>query len=281
MTTRLEHELTEAMRENTAGVGLGTDVVAAAARRHRRRTAIHRGFGTAGVIGLVGVVTSVIAINGPASTTDAERKPVPQVVADAPTVRLAAAASATAETTFRVGIVYTLAEENEPKRTIRFAGAYDPVHDRGYLNSDGGQEIRMFGDDHYMKRHDRWIKTPGGWLAEPISIAERSGHVLDLPANLEKLLDMLRSLGTVSYAGRSGDIDIYRYTYQVPGNKSQAAYPVTGEVRVKTNLIVKVSQQMPVTSPKPGSADGQPLTFRTVVTFSDFGIPVTVERPTV
>lgn len=286
MTTRLEDELTEAMREHAGGVSLRTDVVTAAAQRHRRRTMLHRGAYTLGILGLAGAVTAVIAISGTASTTAPEATRRGQATAeDTPTLRLAAAATATAETTFRVGVAYTVAPEGGPERTIAFAGAYDPVHDRGYLNFVGGPgpEIRVFGEDLYLLR-GRWVRVPADRLARMIGIAGgRSGIPLDvMTAHPEKLLAQLRSLGDVTHAGQSGGIDTYRYTFKVPANGSVAAHSVTGEVQVnaRTNLIVAVAQQATVTSTKPGVADPEPVTVRTKVTFSDFGIPVTVERPT-
>ncbi len=50
-------------------------------------------------------------------------------------------------------------------------------------------------------------------------------------------------------------------------------------VHDQSDLIAKITMQTSVTGAHPQLADGGWLTFKTVMTFSDYGVPVSVQAP--
>jgi hypothetical protein len=51
-------------------------------------------------------------------------------------------------------------------------------------------------------------------------------------------------------------------------------------VHDQSNLIAEITMQTTVTGASPQIADGGWTTFKTVMTFSDYGVPVSVQAPT-
>jgi hypothetical protein len=51
------------------------------------------------------------------------------------------------------------------------------------------------------------------------------------------------------------------------------------QVHHDSNLIARITSRTTVVGPSPQSAAGDPLTFETVIDFSHYGVPVSVEPP--
>ena len=71
---------------------------------------------------------------------------------------------------------------------------------------------------------------------------------------------------------------MYHFKYHIAGDDSVKPHQLTGTIVVhdKSNLIAKITMQTKVTTAQPQLGDGGWLTFRTVMTFSDYGVPVGV-----
>src|SRR5258708_4675267 len=99
------------------------------------------------------------------------------------------------------------------------------------------------------------------------------------------LLAAVRRLGTVKFAGKTGSgaraLDTYNFRYNIAGDASLKPHRPTGTIVVhdQSNLIAAITMQTSVTGANPQIADGGRLTFKTVMTFSDYGVPVSVQAP--
>jgi hypothetical protein len=305
MTEQLERQLTAGFREYAAGVRLDTDVLGAAAARHHRRTNARRAMVGGGVVGVAGALSAVLVLGNTGQPPAAEPRP-PAAVAQAPALRLAAAAQATAQTSFRLRLSRTQSHETGRLKgysvSEEYAGAFDAAADRGYLRIGPSRvrgrvvgtpvpvELRIIGEDVYLGRTDTntWRRRiPRSDLAEALGTANpaTTSILADLTVDPRGLLDQLRHLGGITPAGRTGSgstaADVYTFSYPVKADASTAAHRVTGTVKigVDSHLVVGVTQQTTTTGANPAIADASPLTWRTVIEFSDYGIPVHVERP--
>jgi hypothetical protein len=76
-------------------------------------------------------------------------------------------------------------------------------------------------------------------------------------------------------------LDAYRFQYQIAGGASVQRHRLAGMivVRHQSNLIARITMQTTVTGTHPPIADSGRLTFRTVLTFSDYGVAVSVRPP--
>jgi thiamine monophosphate kinase len=104
MTTDLEEQLSAGMREHTAGLALSGDVLGRATRNHRRRAATVRAGYALGVAGLAGVLAASLTLGGGRGANDPAPKAAPPSVAQAqsPSLRLAAAAAASDDISYRI-----------------------------------------------------------------------------------------------------------------------------------------------------------------------------------
>jgi hypothetical protein len=140
MTTRLEDELAAGLREHAAGLHLGRDVLAAARRRHRRRTAVVRAVSVTGTLGVAGVVAAAVAVTGSPGSVPGPRATSPLVTPTAPagvrldvatvSARVSQALTDTGDLVLHVDSRATLGG-----RTARSHLWLDPVSDR--LRKDG------------------------------------------------------------------------------------------------------------------------------------------------
>jgi hypothetical protein len=193
-----------------------------------------------------------------------------------------------------------------------YTGVYDPrtrsgsgvnilrnesgtLADPGTYGKPGGyDQVRVIGNRYYT-RYSATASFPAGssWTAGPGSLAQ----ALDLnggrswaptsggSADPAVLLATVRRLGQVRLAGRSGSgaqaLDTYRFQYQIAGDASVQRHRLAGTIVVhhQSNLIARITMQTTVTGTHPQIADSGRLTFRTVLTFSDYGLPVSVRPP--
>jgi hypothetical protein len=185
-----------------------------------------------------------------------------------------------------------------------WVGAFDPVAGCGYLDlgpvlhrgkpvgdKQVPVQVRFIGGDWYMGRSDLnvWGRHGHGSVADalPIDPEVTSPLLLELTADPRTLMDALQNLGEVKYAGRSGqgasEVETYGFSYQVDAGQVHSAHAVTGTIQigVQSHLLARVTASTTTVGADPKVADGEPLTFHTVVEFSDYGVPVHVDTPTV
>jgi hypothetical protein len=193
-----------------------------------------------------------------------------------------------------------------------YTGVYDPRTRSGYgvniLRNQSGtladpstygkpggyDQVRVIGNRYYT-RFSATASFPAGgsWAAAPGSLAQ----ALDLnggrswapasggSADPAVLLATVRRLGQVRLARRSGSgaqaLDTYRFQYQIAGDASVQRHRLTGTIVVhhQSNLIARITMQTTVTGTHPQITDSGRLTFRTVLTFSDYDVAVSVRPP--
>ena len=285
MSTDLEAELTEGLREHAAGARLSHVVLANATRRYQRHRALRRSGYAVGVLGLAGVLAAGLAVSQDGSVRDSPQ--TGRSAADQPAeLRLAAAAQATAQTSYRFTLTYTISAPagriDISSLTEEYAGAFDSATQRGYMTGlDGNVQIRIVDGEFYILRNG-WRKV-GRSMSQAIGIigARGSTGADALTADPATLLAKLRNLGTFRHAGREGAVEVYTFEYRAPAAPSVVADLVTGRVEVDaaSNLITKVTQATKLRGADPDLADKDTITFGTVLTLSDHGLTVTVERP--
>jgi hypothetical protein len=252
-----------------------------AARRPVRRLVF------AGLVPMAAVVAAaalVLAVNGngePAGSGRPEGAATGGTNSAAPATAeliLISAAKATAQTSFRMTIAYSISDGHSQDVTERYTGAYDPASRKGVLDHvDGkGPRIRIDGDRYYVWRGE-W-RYVGKTLSDAIGIVGVRAAVgmNELTVDPASLFNKLRGLGTVANAGRSAGVDTYTYTFGVKGVATQGepadvTVAGTAQVDVGSNRLTSVTEQTTFAGPNPGIADRNPVTFRTVVQFSDYG----------
>ncbi|GIF22957.1 hypothetical protein BJ973_000685 [Actinoplanes tereljensis] len=305
MTDQLEQQLVAGFREYAADVRLDTDVLGAATARHQRRTNIRRAMFAGGAVGVAAALSGVLVLgNIGQPPVDAPRPSAAGT--PAPALQLAAAVQATSQTSFRLRMTLTRSYETGRlagyTESEEYTGAFDAAADRGYLrigpNRVRGEivgtpvpvEMRIIGDDVYVGRPDidAW-KRPiqRSELAVLLGTANpaTSSILRNLTVDPVVLLDMLRHLGSITPAGRTGSgntaVDAYTFAYDVAPDASTAAHQVTGgvEIGVESHLLARITQQTTTTGANPAVADGQPLTWRTAIEFSGYGTAVPVTKP--
>jgi hypothetical protein len=100
------------------------------------------------------------------------------------------------------------------------------------------------------------------------------------------LLDIVRQLGSVTFVGKNGSgakaLDTYKFSYGIAGDGSVKSHQLTGTIAVhhQSNLIAEITMQTTVTGANPRIADSGQFTFKTLLAFSDYGVPVSVQAPT-
>ncbi len=169
-------------------------------------------------------------------------------------------------------------------------GAYDPVHDRGYrIRVVPGEpqltfEERQIGDACYIHygQSNPWYASsmsdqrPACWRLT--DSAESSA--LGASASPGDLLAELANAGQVSYAGRTGKgkhkVDVYRFTYRY------AAFDRTFEKRGSVDIDVATRRIIHLAFGSTDvTGDGSHMVGAAQdLTFSGFGVPVVVAKPT-
>lgn len=213
-------------------------------RRRRRAGVGAAAFGVVAALAIGAMAAGVVSGPGPSTTA-----------ATLPTTQ------ATAQGTFR--LVLTLRMDGHDWRQ---EGAFDPLNRKGYLRwtDEAGNDVeqRFIGDEIYH------LGPQDGPGARPLihevdpKLRDNPGlPPLDFPALLrcadaDALLAGLRDTGTVT------DLGDNRYSFRNPGTPAGG---VTGTVELSAGKTTKVTYEMSHLS--------------MTLTFSDFGLPVAVERP--
>lgn len=306
MTTNLEERLAAGMRERVAGLELTGDVLAAATRRHRRRTALVRGAYAAGVVGVVGALVAVATVGtgvperpGVAPGNVAERPP--GAGAESPQLRLAAAAEASENISYRVRVTTTSkdrapadGELPEPvSESWVTTGAFDPTTATGYLESPytGLRPAIAAGFEHERLIDGvRYIGAPNGsvgsngeivWSREPgrhdrlnFDLALDGG--LGASADPRDLFRALRQSGAKVTETAGGG---YHFEVTVTDRRNAiVADSFVGDVTLGAdNRIATVAYDRTARA----NLRGANFTYHlhVVIELSDYGLPVRVEKP--
>jgi hypothetical protein len=311
MTRTIEDLLAASMREEVAGLTPAPDLVACAAKRHRQRTRIRLAAsvtGTAGIAAAVAIGLTVASSGPGAVRTGPGAAKAGGQAASSPQARLVAAMVTSAQLSYRLHLVNT---SKMPGRLINwyadYTGVYSPrtgsgtgvdilrlsgrslTDPKSYGKVDGYFQVRIIGDHYYTRfsgNGEPW-RTGHGTLVQALILnGGRAWAPTDgASADPAVLLAAVRRLGSVNFVGKSGSgaraLDTYNFRYHIAGDGSVKPHWLTGTIVVhdQSDLIAKITMQTSVTGARPQIADGGWLTFKTVMTFSDYGVPVIVKAP--
>jgi len=321
MSRTIEDLLTASMRDEVLGLRPAPDLVARAARRHRRRTRVRLAASAAGTAGIVTAVA--IGLTMPSASPRADRtEPAADRTgheASSPRTRLVAAMISSAQLSYRLHLVNTstlpghrMTPTAQPRDLINwyadYSGVYDPRTSSGsgvdtmreqsgtladpssYGKVDGHILVRIIGDRYYTRfsgKAQPWRIGRGTLVQALVLNGGRAWAPTDgASANPAALLAALHQIGSVRLAGKSGAgaraLDTYDFRYEIAGDASVKPHQLTGTIVVhdQSNLIAKITMQTTVTGAGAQIADGGQTTFTTVMIFSDYGVPVSVQVPT-
>ncbi|GAA1860870.1 hypothetical protein [Asanoa iriomotensis] len=294
MTNYIEEQLTEGMRERVAGVALTTDVVGPTVRRQQRRTTMTRTGYAVGVVGLAGALMAGVLTTGGAGPSATPGRPS-AAGAESPQLRLAAAVAASQGTSYRVkNTIIPRSQPGSPSMVI--TGAFDPATATGYVRIAAGDappwyEERLVDGDLYTAdiAHLRPIDQPSDrrkpapspdervdWNHDPdkkytsLSWDPKTG-VVAVSADPQQLFDTLTQSGArISQTGP----DTYHFEVAIPRRKGLTSGNMIGDVTVgPDHRVAKVVYRATLRlATETAVLDG-------TLELSDYGSPVTVERP--
>ncbi|GAA0935555.1 hypothetical protein [Virgisporangium aurantiacum] len=291
MTTNLEEHLAAGMRQEMRTVTLTDDVLGRARRRYRRRAAMVRlGYGL-GVIGVAGALVAGLTLNGDSLNGGTAEKAPPIARADTPALRLANAATASDGVSYRIRFTSRGWAIEDGKRTgpgtpTVTEGAFDPRTTTGYARTvvEYGifTELLINGTRYQGTEPRPDGKTPTG-DHEPYSVYGQHPGTFDrldwglyqMPvlgataADPTALLKALRDAdatitenpdGTLHFKYINGE-SVYNGDITLDGNGRIAKVAIAGtwESTIKGRLDKSESEM--------------------TIEFSDYGLPVTAERP--
>lgn len=236
-----------------------------------------------------------------------------------PRARLVAAMITSAQLSYRLHLVNTSTlpghrmTPTSPRRDLiswyaDYTGVYNPRTSTGtgvdimrqqsgtladpssYGKPDGHIQVRLIGGHYYTRfsGNGQLWSTGRGTLVQALVLNGGSAWSPTNGASADPavLLAALRRLGSVKLAGMSGTgaqaLDTYDFSYHIAEDGSVKPHQLTGTIVVhgQSNLIAKITMQTKVTGTEPQLADSGWMTFTTVITFSDYGVPVSVQTPT-
>ena len=274
--------------------------------------------GTAGIAAAVAIGVTVASSGPGAVRTGPGAAKAGGQAASSPQARLVAAMTTSAQLSYRLHLVNTsilpghqMTPTSQPRDLINwyadYTGVYDPRTRSGagvnimrrqsgtgtdpslYGKVDGRIQVRIVGANYYTRfsgNGEPWFTGRGTLVQALVLNGGRAWAPTDrASADPAVLLAAVRRLGSVTSAGKSGSgaqaLDTYTFRYNIAGDASLKPHRLTGTIVVhdQSDLIAKITMQTSVTGASPQIADGGPLTFKTVMTFSDYGVPVSVQAP--
>ncbi|MBQ0895176.1 hypothetical protein KBX37_19055 [Micromonospora sp. U56] len=274
------------------------DLINRGQRARRSRTVATTG----GALALFGVVAAAtVGLVGPGGDpASTAAQPGPTAAAVTPELRLAAAAQATAKSSFRfrVSTSRNWVDVGKPGSAKEsFEGEFDPNGPtgrvtrpvKGRLAQDG--EERIVDGDLYRSKGGRWRN-----YGQPAIF--RSLHHIYVPfadpattVNPASQLEALRSVGTVTALGTagSGESAVERYSFSYVSTPSDADLPkkIPGkgiiEIGVKSQKVSKISFSTTIEYPNHHGGDQPSYHEEMEVTwlYSDYGLDVDVPIPPV
>ncbi|WP_327008302.1 hypothetical protein OHA72_14225 [Dactylosporangium sp. NBC_01737] len=285
MSIDLETQLAAGMRAHVADIAVDGAVVARAARRHHRRTAVIRTGYALGVAGLAGVLAVGLTAGGGGGTA----KDRPAVQAEDPaSLRLSKAAAASDNISYRMKVA-TGSATGPATRTCE--GAFDPLTATGYVRcpQDDSVTVELMIDGvRYMggeppltplpadkgpgETYGRYGQYPG--KHEHLSLYGDSGTVLGAaapdPAALFKALQQANATITQNPDGT------LHFDYVTQG--SQGSSTTAGDVTLNADgRIASVTLSGTWQSTAKGRLDTG--SFHATIELSDYGVAVHVDRP--
>jgi hypothetical protein len=291
MTTHLEEHLAAGMRQETRGIALTDDVLGRARRGYRRRAAVTRlGYGL-GVVGVAGALAAGLVLDAP----DRERKPPSIAQQESPALRLANAATASNSTSYRIrfeskGWAETDGTRHPEGPATVWEGAFDPNTRTGYARHTfewGVMTELLINGTRYVGTEPRadGKRPPGEHEAYSLYSQYPGTHdrlvygaaempVLNAAApDPAGLLKALREANATVTEKPDGTLT---FSYATATNEGSQTF--TGDVTLDGNgriasMVVTVAWESTV---KKRLDKGE---FVMTTTFSDWGLPVTVERP--
>jgi hypothetical protein len=273
--------------------------------------------GTAGIAAAVAIAVTVASAGPGADRTGPGADRTGGSAASSPRVQLVAAMITSAQLSYRLHLVNTSTlpghrgTPTSPRRALityyaDYTGVYNPRTSSGagvninrqqsgtlgnprfYGKVDGHMQVRIIGGHYYTRfsgKDQPWMTGRGTLVQALVLNGGRAWSPTNgASADPAVLLGALRHLGSVKFAGKSGTgaqaVDTYDFRYHIAGDGSVKAHQLTGTIVVhgKSNLIAKITMQTRVTTAQPQLGDRGLLTFRTVMTFSDYGVPVSSVR---
>jgi hypothetical protein len=273
--------------------------------------------GTAGIAAAVAIGLTVASSGPGAVRTGPGAAKAGSQAASSPQARLVAAMTTSAQLSYRLHLVNTsilpghqMTPTSQPRDLINwyadYTGVYDPRTRSGagvnimrrqsgtgtdpslYGKVDGRIQVRIVSGNYYTRlgNGEPWFTGRGTLVQALVLNGGRAWAPTDrASADPAVLLAAVRRLGSVTSAGKSGSgaraLDTYTFRYNIAGDASLKPHRLTGTIVVhdQSDLIAKITMQTSVTGASPQIADGGPLTFKTVMTFSDYGVPVSVQAP--
>ncbi|MGY0003425.1 hypothetical protein [Micromonospora sp. I033] len=278
------HALVDDEPDSAAPAGL----LLARGRRARRRRAGTLASGALAVLAL-GALGAATLVQGPAPGRPAVSAEATTPAAASPRMELTAALAASESTSYRI----TMRKVNRiaPHEAVTITGAFDPAAASGYLHTpysegSGFMEERLvdgvyFVGDAGIDRKLHWEQYRGKRKFLPFDVAV--GGALSASAEQDGLFQVLKK--TDATVTRTGD-RVYHFRVE-PTGKDTGYGPdaplesetVVGDVTLDAqNRIAKLDYELTLVWNKNGKI-GPPATIRVTILFSDYGAPVTVERP--
>jgi hypothetical protein len=322
MTRTIEDLLVASMRDEVAGLRPAPDLVARAAKQHRRRARLRLAASAAGTVGIAAAVAVGLTVASPRPGvvgTGSSAAKAPGQVAGSAQARLVAAMTTSAQLSYRLHLVnmsvlpgHRMTATSPPRDLINwyadYTGVYDPATRAGagintirlqsgtlgnpssYGKAAAYAQVRIVGGNYYVRFSgggEPW-RTGQGTLVQALVLnGGRAWAPTDgASADPAVLLSAAHHLGNVTLAGKSGSgahaLETYTFSYDIAGDGSVKPHRLTGTITVhdQTNLIAEITMQTTVTGANPQIADSGRMTFKTVMTFSDYGVPVSVQAPT-
>ena len=317
MTSIIEDLLAAAMREEVVGLAPAPDLVARAARRNRQHTRLRLATSATGIAGVAAAVAISLTGGSPSPHVVRPGPPGGGQAPASPQVRLIAAMTTSAQLSYRLHLVNTattpehqMTPTSRPRDLVNwyadYTGVYDPATRLGagvntirlqsgtlaspstYGKAVGSMQVRIVGHKYYVQpgNGQRWYSGRGSLLQALVLNGGRAWAPTEgASADPAILLAVVRQLGTVTFVGSSGsgasELDTYDFSYDITGDSSVKPHQLTGTIEVhgQSNLIAEISMETTVTGANPQVADGDLTTFKTDMTFSDYGVPVSVQVP--
>ncbi len=271
MSRTIEDLLTASMREEVLGLTPAPDLVARAARRHRRRARVRLAASAAGTAGIV--AAAAVGLTMASASTRADRTAPSAskagLVASSPRARLVAAMISSAQLSYRLHLVNTsilpghrMTLTSRPQDLINwyadYTGVYNPRTSSGsgvnimreqsgtladpssYGKIDGRMQVRIIGGRYYTRfagNGQPWRTGRGSLVQALVLNGGRAWAPTDgASANPAVLLAALHHLGSVRLAGRSGAgaqaLDTYDFAYKIAGDASVQPHQLTGTIVV-------------------------------------------------
>ncbi|NES16398.1 MULTISPECIES: hypothetical protein [Micromonospora] len=305
MTTDLEDQLIAGMRDEAAGLTFRRDVLGDATRRHQRRTMVHRSAYAAGVAGVAGALAAALTVGAggtAGSPGPVAERPATAASPESPQMRLAAAAAASENISYRVKVTTTNKDKLPPRgelpepvaRTWVTTGAFDPATATGYLDSPntglrppmsiGWLKERLVEGVLYHGGLDGadpdsgrvvWSRDPEGRQTS-LDFDDALGGRLGTSTDPQQLFRMLRQAGAQVTQNPGGG---YHFEVTVQdSSRGVAADRLVGDVTVDADGRIKT---VAYDRAARWNARGPEFTYHlhVLVELSDYGLPVQVEAP--